>query len=222
MGNKAMKMVIALFSAVIMSIFISNSIFAQAAPATPSAAISTAGRNAVVLPLKYQAPKRMLEVLKEVMGDIKASADEVRKSILIFDTDEKINQAKKIISLQDIPYKQVVISVRVAEVSYTDTKNVGWGLTNYNVSLKTLLPPSGKTLTVNSLGDMFPGTVEFGGENSRTKVLAKPKIMVVDEQKAQLGRGDRVPIPISQSQVVQGQVATSTSVQFEEVGVKLT
>ena len=183
---------------------------------------SSANREVVFIPLKYQSPKDMIETLKDMLGDIKARADERRNGVVIYDSREKIEQAKKIIAVYNQLLEHVIISVLVAEVSHSDSNKVGWELKDYNVPLQTILPPNVKSLTANSIAGIFPGWVSIAGENAKIKVIASPSVMVIEKHKAQLGSGDRVPIPISQSQVVQGQVATSTSVQFEEVGVKLT
>lgn len=175
----------------------------------------------VVVPLKYTKAKDMQSVLTTLLPNVKIYADEDRNVISIYDTLANIEEAKKVITTNDIPYRQAIIAVNVAEVSHSKSKKLGWELTNYNVSFQTLLPPKFQTLSTNSISEIFPGLVSFGAENADVNILATPKIMVVGKQKASITAGDKIPIPITQSQVVSGQLAQTTTIQFEEVGIKL-
>lgn len=175
----------------------------------------------IIIPLKYTKAKDMAGVLSALLPNVKVYADEDRNIISIYDILTNIEEAKKIITTNDIQYKQAIISVNVAEVSHSKTKKLGWELTNYSISLQTILPPKVKTLTTDSVSEIFPGLVSFGAENDDVNILATPKIMVVGKQKANITAGDKIPITITQSQVVGGQLAQTTTIQFEEVGVKL-
>jgi len=131
---------------------------------------STEPRTTVIIPLKHTKAKDMKEILS-VFLSLKIYADEDRNVISIYDTDVNIEEAKKVIFANDIPYKQVIISVNAAEVSHSKSKKLGWELTNYSVSLQTILPPKVNTLGTNSISEIFPGIVSFGDESADVNII---------------------------------------------------
>ena len=139
----------------------------------------------------------------------------------MYNTPQLIEEAKAIIQSNDVPYKQAIITMQVAEISRSKSKTIGIELAKYTWDLPTLLPPRVERLTTEDVSDLFPGLVHLKGEKADVNIKANPKVLVVSNQKATFGAGDRVPIPITQTQVISGQIAQTTSIQFEEIGVKL-
>lgn len=173
------------------------------------------------IPLKHTKAKEMQIVLEALIPGIKIYSDEIRNAIQIYDTHEIIDEAKYIITANDVPYKQAIITLQAVEIRHSKSKQIGVDLANYSWDLPTLLPPKGKGLSQQDTADLFPGLVYLEGKNASVNIKANPKILVVSNQKATFGAGDRIPLEITQQQVVEGQIAQTTSIQFEEVGVKV-
>ena len=174
-----------------------------------------------LIPLKNTKAADVIKVVETLLPGVKLYSDEVRNAIQLYDLVEKIEEAKTIIEANDVPYKQAIIMLQVAEISRSKTKTLGIELANYTCDLPTLLPPRINALTQEQTADLFPGFAILKGDKSDINIKANPKVLVIGNQKATFGAGDRVPIPITQTQVISGQIAQTTSIQFEEIGVKL-
>jgi len=178
-------------------------------------------RTSELIVLKHSRAKDITKPLEMLLPAIKVYPDEIRNAVQVYNTPQLIEEAKAIIQSNDVPYKQAIITLQIAEISRSKSKTIGIELTNYSWNLPTLLPPRVGRLTEEQVVDLFPGIVQLKGEKADVNIKANPKVLVVGNQRATFGAGDRVPIPITQTQVISGQIAQTTSIQFEEVGVKL-
>jgi len=174
-----------------------------------------------LIQLKYTKAKEMKTMLETFLPGIKIYPDEIRNAVQIYDTPAMIDEAQYIINANDVPYNQAIITLQAVEISYSKSKQIGIGLANYSWDVPTLLPPAGKELSKEDVANLFPGRVYFEGKKADVDIKANPKILVVNNQKATFGAGDRIPLEITQQQVVEGQIAQTTAIQFEEVGVKV-
>jgi len=165
--------------------------------------------------------KEMQVILESLIPGTKVYADEIRNAIQVYAPADSIDEVKAVIAANDVPYKQVIITLRTVEITHSKSKQIGIELANYSWDLPTLLPPAGKDLTKQETANLFPGLAYLEGKNATVNIKANPKLLVVSNQRATFGAGDRIPLEITQQQVVEGQIAQTTSIQFEEVGVKV-
>jgi general secretion pathway protein D len=184
-------------------------------------------------------------------GAVRIEADEAHNALLISATARDYALIRKVLEGIDIPPLQVLIEVTVAEVVLNDSLRYGvqyfvsTGIGNgKGVAVLTRGRPTSQTsATVSALSQAFPGILptmpgfalaltsnnltprvilEALSELTQTKVISTPRLLVLDNQSAQLQVGDVVPI------ITQSATSTITSnplivnnVQYKETGVVL-
>lgn len=175
--------------------------------------------------------------LQEVVGTLKGILDISRiqvnpthSAITLRGTPDQLVLAQKLVSDLDKPKAEVVIDVAVLEISRDRLRTLGTNVpTTYSIA-----PPS--SLTVQSISHLtskdfalgIPGaSVTALMSDSNTKVLQNPEIRVLDQQKATLKIGDRVPIATgsfsSGGGVSGGGISPLVNTQFQylDVGVNI-
>jgi general secretion pathway protein D len=182
---------------------------------------SSAPKQIYIAKLKHTKASDMVKVLEKLLREMRVHIDEQRNEIIVYDTEEVIKEVKKVIEQTDTPVKQAIIAIEVIEIVYSDTKQLGWELSNYSLGIQSITPPEAEKITKDTVSSLFPGIVKFAGEKAEVKVKAAPKLMVIGNQKASFSAGDKLPLQITQTQVIGGQIAQTTSIQWEEVGVKM-
>src|SRR6202165_55528 len=142
--------------------------------------------------------------LQEVVGTLKGILDISRiqvnpthSAITLRGTPDQMVLAQKLISDLDKPKAEVVIDIAVLQVSRDQVRTLGTTVpTKFSIA-----PPS--SLTIQSISHLaskdfalaVPGaSVTALMSDSNTKVLQNPEIRVLDQEKATLKIGDRVPI----------------------------
>lgn len=162
-----------------------------------------------------------------------------QNAMILRGTTDQMILAEKLLSDIDKPKAEVVIDVAVMQVSRDRIRNMG---TNPPTSANITLVPgagtsggsssgsSGSGLTLNSFnhltGDNFqvsiPGaSVTFLMSDSNTKLLQNPEIRVLDNEKATLKIGDRVPVATGSFQSGIGVGSVNTQFQYLDVGVNI-
>lgn len=179
--------------------------------------------------------------LQQAAGTLKAILDINRiqvtpeqRSLTLRGTPDQMVLAQKLLTDIDKPKAEVVVDVMVMEVSKGVTDTIG---TNPPTSASVTLAPSGSSssssssssLTLNSFTNLNAGdfSVSIPGisfsllaSDSRTKVLQRPEIRVIDSEKASLKIGDRVPIATGSFQSGFGG-SVNTQFQYLDVGVNI-
>jgi general secretion pathway protein D len=175
--------------------------------------------------------------LQEVVGTLKGILDISRiqvnpthSAITLRGTPDQLVLAQKLVSDLDKPKAEVVIDIAVLEISRNRLRTLGTNVpTTYSIA-----PPA--SLTVQSISHLaskdfalgIPGaSVTALMSDSNTKVLQNPEIRVLDQQKATLKIGDRVPIATgsfsSGGGVSGGGISPLVNTQFQylDVGVNI-
>lgn len=194
-------------------------------PAIPSPVSHPAKSSARIVLLRFVELKNMVALLQFAFPDLRFFANDELNAIEFFDTPERTRDAEALIAQNDIPERpkrdgMVLVELQILEISHLKSTNIGVELTNWAVSLQSILPP--EAITKDNFSKLIPGFVNTRGEKASVRILATPKILVMNKQKAQIIIGDKIPIPITTSSITSGgQVVSSTAIQFEEVGIKL-
>jgi general secretion pathway protein D len=175
--------------------------------------------------------------LQEVVGTLKGILDISRiqvnpthSAITLRGTPDQLVLAQKLVSDLDKPKAEVVIDIAVLEISRDRLRTLGTSVpTTYSIA-----PPS--SLTVQSISHLTSKDFKLGipgasvtalMSDSNTKVLQNPEIRVLDQQKATLKIGDRVPIATgsfsSGGGVSGGGISPLVNTQFQylDVGVNI-
>ncbi|HUW23592.1 MAG TPA: secretin N-terminal domain-containing protein [bacterium] len=120
--------------------------------------------------LRYAKVKTMAEMLKIMLPDMKIYPNEELGAIEIYDFPDRIKEAKELIEKADLPKRQVIIELKVLEISHKKSKEIGLELTNWSIALEAVLPP--ETVSSRHLGEYFPGLAKFKDEKADIKILA--------------------------------------------------
>jgi general secretion pathway protein D len=208
-------------------------------PATPAPAVP-----ATPLRTSFEGDGAM------VSKDVRVIADKDNNALVILASPADYDKIEAAIKKLDVIPRQVLIEVLIAEVTLTDELKYGidWfinarsgmsmggsGVLEPNVTRGTMnlggLPPTptgavpafaGLQL-INSLGGDVRGVLNALGTDSRLKIVSSPSLMVIDNQKAQIQVGSRVPTLSSQQAGATSGVGGNviSSIQYLDTGILL-
>ena len=220
----------------------------------PVSAATTAAANAATAVTAAQAQVQAAAAARAVAsGDglgvirnIQVVSDKDNNTILIVATPTEYSVIEAALKKLDIPQRQVVIEVTIAEVVLTDDLQFGveWlfkggapsgrgsgGLFNQTTPFNPATPATTTTTTgtpVNSTAGLalsagfnyllnslnFPGGIQAAlhllDNYGNVKVISNPHLSALDNQKATIKVGDRIPI-CQQTYVGTGTVGTTTN-----------
>ncbi len=179
--------------------------------------------------------------LQEAAGTLKGILDishiqatpELR-SLTIRGTPDQMVLAQKLLGDIDKAKPEVLVDVLVMEVSRNKLSTIGSVLpTTVSASIAPIgtssSGSSGSGLTLNSFSGLTAGDISVAvsgasftalASDTNTKVIQRPEIRVMDNEKASLRIGDRIPIATGsfQSGLTQG---VNTQFQYIDVGVNI-
>ena len=178
--------------------------------------------------------------LQELVGTLKGMLDIARiqvnpthGTITLRGTPDQMVLAQKLITDLDKPKAEVVIDIAIMEVSTDRLHTIGTTVpTSTSIALQAA-PAGVGTVNIGGLnGGTFAmavpgGSFTFLMSDSNTKVLQNPRIRVLDNGKATLKIGDRVPIATgsfsSAGGVSGGGISPLVNTQFQylDVGVNI-
>lgn len=190
------------------------------------------------------APTELQEAANTVKGILdvnRAQLIPAQSAIILRGTPAQMVLAEKLFSDIDKPRSEVVVDVVVMQVSRDRLRTLG---TSPPTSANVVLVPGtgtsgssggsggGNQLTLNSLRDLtannfqvsIPGaSVSFLMSDSNTKIIQNPEIRVLDNEKATLKIGDRVPIATGSFAGTGSGVSPLVNTQFQylDVGVNI-
>lgn len=173
-------------------------------------------------------PKAVLNLLKTVLKSRDVYVDERLNLVVIRDTPEIVEQAEKLIAMQDMADPEVMLEVEVLEVKRSRLAELG---VQYPNQLSVLSPPSAtpdvaapltlfdlRHLTKANIGVSPNPALNLKREDSDVNLLANPRIRVKNRDKARVHIGDRVPVITT---TATPNVGVSESVNYLDVGLKL-
>src|SRR5438105_2233876 len=186
-----------------------------------------------------------------VIRNVQVVADKDNNTVLIVATPTEYAVIEAALKKLDVPQRQVVIEVTIAEVTLTDQVSLGvdWLFKggapsgrgsggNFNGIISPINPAvptatpvttlaQGFTYLINNLN--FPGGLQAAlhllDSYGNAKVISNPHVSALDNQKATIKVGNRIPIP-PENLVGAGTVGTTTNVftttsQYIDTGVLL-
>lgn len=170
-------------------------------------------------------------------GKANLVVDKQRNALLFFGDSDTWSQLLPIIQQMDMPSKQVLIEVTIAEITLGDTDKFGieWLINGkvgeYNFDAGTLVGagagaiPGAFNYILNS-GGTTRMVLNALATNSRVNVLSTPRLMVKSGEEANIEIGTEVPIVTSQgvpsgSPQTGGNSIFTQNVQYRKTGVIL-
>ena len=178
--------------------------------------------------------QEIVGTLKGILEISKIQVNPTHNSITLRGSPDQMVLAQKLISDLDKPKAEVVIDIAVLEVSSDRMRTLGTTIpTSTSIALQAAAGGVG-TVNFGALnGGKFvvnlPSSASFSFlmSDSDTKVLQNPEIRVLDQGKASLKIGDRIPIATGSFSAVGGSSGggispiVNTQFQYLDVGVNI-
>ncbi len=190
--------------------------------------------------------KEAVNLIRAMFESKRVYVDEKINAIVMRDEPAKLQLAERVLQSIDRKDPEVQLDVEVLEVDRTKSlkygvnfaKSAGAGV--FPDASKGSLTTAPTPFTYQELASIgtgsylftIPGSVllDFFKNDTDAKTLASPKLRVLNNKQASIQVGDKQPILLSTTNVLPGQAATGaipttstvTSIEFKDVGVKLT
>lgn len=173
--------------------------------------------------LKSIPAKDIVALLKATLPANKVTVNETNNSITIIGTPDNIAIAKKLINSNDVSKGELFLDVEILEVNLSNSKSLGIDYGAYQISASSpSIPISDSILdSINNEGSIaIPGvSLSAFKQDVDARILANPKLRVLDREKAKIHIGERVPLRSSDILDTTGQ--TRTTFEYQDVGIKL-
>lgn len=214
-------------------------------PGQPAAAAPAPATPATPLRTSFEGDGAM------VSKDVRVIADKDNNALVILASPGDYEKIEAAIKKLDVVPRQVLIEVLIAEVTLTDELQYGvdWfinarsgmsmggsGVLEPNITRGSLnmgtLPSSptspvpalasGGLQLINTLGGDVRGVLTAIGKDSRLRIVSSPTLMVIDNQKAKIQVGDKVPTLSSTQTGVTTGTGVISNINYLDTGVLLT
>ncbi len=185
-----------------------------------------------------------------VSPETRAFADEITNSLIILATPTDYSFIEETIKKLDVLPRQVMIEALIAEITLSDEFSFGlaWSLkTDLKISgVKPFINDINLDGQIAQRGDALSGDaakkltgggftflatdptgivrarIESLSSDSRAKVLASPRILVLDNREAKIQIGDQVPVSTSETTYTGSDTGNITrTIQYKDTGVIL-
>jgi len=188
--------------------------------------------------------KLVRDYLRTIVGLTRFVFDDKLNAVIIRGNLGQIAAAEQLVDILDRPRAEAIIDVEILEVSRSDLNDIGLLFGgNYKVTQSTrsvMVDQEQETVTVggnnlsffelSDLGEQnlfltIPSfTMNFLRQDSNTRMVAKPKIRLVDKEKAQYHVGESVPVrstTFNPASTVGGNVVPIDSYKYQDIGIMM-
>lgn len=169
--------------------------------------------------------KQVESMLKTLLKVKDIVIDERANTVTLRDTPETIRVAEKMIAAHDLPEPEVMLEVKVLEVSHDRATDLG---IHWPTSFGVATPDSADTLgalrhlTRGALtATPLAASANFKLIDTDANLLASPSIRTRNKEKAKILIGDKVPVISSSSTPSTSGPSYAQSIQYLDVGIKL-
>lgn len=168
--------------------------------------------------------KDMLALIKNTIEVTSIIANEQNNSLIVVDTESVISRVGKLITDNDYQKGEVIFDVEIMEVNLTSSLLSGIDYGAYQIGSSTdPIPLTGsiRDSIKESTNLVIPGiSLNAFKQDVDARILANPKIRVMDGENAKIHIGERVPLRSSDILDATGQ--TRTTFEYQDVGIRLT
>src|SRR6202790_336443 len=183
-------------------------------------------------------PKDVESMLKSMLGAKTLFADERTNVVVMRDTPDAVRMAEKLVASIDVPEPEVLIEVEVLEIARSKLLNLGITTpASFTASATSIAKGVGTTATggasglvLSDLSHQNANTLSVSSVSltanalqtvGNTNTLASPRIRARNKEKAKILIGRRVPVITSSTALLTSGTASSSSVQYLDVGLTL-
>ncbi|MBN8241240.1 hypothetical protein JF541_18955 [Marinobacter hydrocarbonoclasticus] len=173
--------------------------------------------------LEFINVKDMAAILKAVLnvGDI--TLNESSNLLMIRESPQVMGLVDQLITINDIPQPQVLLDVEILEINKSNSKQAGVDFGSYQIGISTDAIPLSESIadSIAQNSEMTIPSVSLKAlkQDVDAKILANPKVRVVNQKEAKIHIGDRVPLRSSSILDATGQ--TRTTFEYQEIGIRL-
>jgi general secretion pathway protein D len=168
--------------------------------------------------------KEMADILRGLVTIKRIIINEQLNTLTIRDTEEVLRLSERIIDNNDRKPAEMILDVEILEVNRTKSERLGLDFGTYAFTLAAPNPlpirdsiregfNATATLTIPPL------TFRFFKQDVDAKILANPKIRVLNGRVAKIHIGDRVPLRAATIVDATGQ--TRTTFDYKDIGIRL-
>jgi len=163
------------------------------------------------------------------------AADIRSNQIMISAYPERMEQAIQLVKALDRQTRAVVVETRILQLTLNPTYNWGidWQKVFRQLNNSTIESKFPMSSTVSNLGQY--GKIAIGNFGASeiaaqlqmvkgvldTKVLANPRVMILDREEAKINIGDRIPYVVTTSTGTGNNVSVSEDIRFIDIGLVL-
>jgi protein transport protein HofQ/type IV pilus assembly protein PilQ len=153
----------------------------------------TPGRSIGVVPLRYVKASDALKLLKGLVPDGAAVADDRQNVVLVNGAQDTAQTVRGFIAQIDRPSRQVMFEVKVIDMTpQNDSSNVGIQFGGVDLTGEPSAGATSFTFARSSL--QLNATLNFMVSKGRAKILATPRLVTLNSREASLLIGETYPI----------------------------
>jgi general secretion pathway protein D len=184
--------------------------------------------------LTNAVPKDVESMLKSMLGAKTLFVDERTSVVVMRDTPDAVRMAEKLVASIDVPEPEVLIEVEVLEIARSKLLNLGitppGSFTASASSVAGATTGGASGLVLSDLSHQNANTIQVSSVSltanalqtvGNTNTLASPRIRARNKEKAKILIGSRVPVITSSTALLSNGTASSSSVQYLDVGLTL-
>jgi type IV pilus assembly protein PilQ len=169
---------------------------------------------------KEQAIADARAILGMAASDEKLAFDETAHALLFYGTRREAEQLKSGLKELDVVPRQVVLEAKVLALENSASKKLGidWEWPSFpQKDSSDSDNPSNEIKVRHDFSLYYRGKLDALITDGKAKVLAKPNILALDGQEAEINIGGSVPVPT----VTSTNTATTTTLEYHDVGIIL-
>ena len=185
--------------------------------------------------LTNAVPKDVEGMLKSMLGAKNLFVDERTSVVVMRDTPEAVRMAEKLVASIDVPEPEVLIAVEVLEIARSRLLDLGITLPGAITASATSVAGAASSagasgLVLSDLSHQNSNTIAISSVSAtlnalqtvgNTNTLASPRLRARNKEKAKILIGSRVPVITSSTALLSSGTASSSSVQYLDVGLTL-
>jgi len=193
-------------------------------------------RKIEIININYTQLEQMQSYITSYFPDLMFNINKESRDLIVRGSKAEIEKVKEYVRKIDKPKPQVLLEIRIEEISRRDLKNVGvnpemlskiqlirqdYSQTNMSGdSTEKELAENDKLniAEIGGIGLTIPEFINLKESASDSKTLANPSLMALDGVEAHMVIGDQIPY---QTQKMEKEVAI-TNTEYRDVGIELT
>ena len=154
------------------------------------------------------------QIIESNYSDLNINKNPDYRELILKGEESAVKNAANFLDEIDRPQRQVMIEVRVEEISRSDVEELGiksLGDDNTNLPRIKFIKEGEK---IDAVEMQWPDILDYLGRNSRSETLANPHLITLNGKEGRLLIGDRIPVKTTNSEGTE-------SINYIEAGITL-